>query len=228
MNINVEEIMEYYTYVLIDPRIGKIFYVGKGQKRRMYKHVNEVKRGRIPNGSNVYLGRKIKKILSSGHRVKYKKVFITENGKDAFEKEKELIAEIGLENLCNIAIGGKVGNGMLGRKHSEETKKKLSDFNKGKKLSEETKKKISESMKDIKRSEETKKKMSEAKKGRKLSEEHKRKLSESHKGKKFSKETKQKMSESKKGQIPWNKGKTGVYFHSDEIRLKMSNAKKGE
>ena len=41
--------MEYYTYTLIDPRNEKIFYVGKGQKTRMYDHENAVQRGMIPN-----------------------------------------------------------------------------------------------------------------------------------------------------------------------------------
>lgn len=53
----------------------------------------------------------------------------------------------------------------------------------GKKHSEETKRKISESHKGILHSEETKKKFSEMRKGNTLSEEHKRKLSEANKGK---------------------------------------------
>lgn len=54
----------------------------------------------------------------------------------------------------------------MGRKCSEETKKKISKANKGRKLSDETKKKISE-----------------AHKGKKLSEETKRKIGEGHRGK---------------------------------------------
>ena len=44
-------------------------------------------------------------------------------------------------------------------------------------------------------------------------------------GKPFSEEAKKKMSESHKGQIPWNKGKTGIY--SEETRKKISEAHKG-
>lgn len=40
-------------------------------------------------------------------------------------------------------------------------------------------------------------------------------------------ETKKKISEIKKGQIPWNKGKTGLYKHSEESLKKMSIAQKG-
>jgi len=60
---------------------------------------------------------------------------------------------------------------------SDETRKKLSEFNKGKKLSEEHKRKMSESHKGKKVSEEHKRKMSESHKGKKVSEEHKRGLS---------------------------------------------------
>jgi hypothetical protein len=45
-------------------------------------------------------------------------------------------------------------------------------------------------------------------------------------GKKRSDESKQKMSDSKKGKPTWNKGKTGVY--SEETRKKMSESSKGQ
>jgi hypothetical protein len=86
---------------------------------------------------------------------------------------------------------------MLGQKHSEETKRKMSEAQKGKTHSEKTKRKIREANKGEnhpnygkKLSEETKRKISEAKSGennpnygKKLSEETKRKLSEAKKGK---------------------------------------------
>lgn len=77
-----------------------------------------------------------------------------------------------------------------GNKHSEETKRKMSEANKGNKYSlgskrsEETKRKMSASKIGNKnsfgcrRSEETKKKISEAMKGNKPSEETRRKISE--------------------------------------------------
>ena len=89
---------------------------------------------------------------------------------------------------------------------SEEHKKKIGQRmlgNKywlGKKHSEETKKKISETLKDRKHSKKSKKKMSEAKMGKKYhlgfkhTEKTKQKISEVHKGKKLSKEIKRKMS----------------------------------
>ena len=115
-------------------------------------------------------------------------------------------------------------NPMFGRRRTEEVRKKLRDFNLGKRSSEETKKKMSISqsgenngMFGKKHLEDSRKKMSEIKIGKNLSEEHKKNISltssgenngmfgrrhseksnrrnsEKHLGKKASEETKQKM-----------------------------------
>ncbi len=197
--------MEYYTYTLIDPRTDEPFYVGRGQKLRMYEHVKDVQRGRIPNKNNRKLANKINKILSFNLNVKYKKILITENGKEAFNKEKELITEIGLENLCNLTEGGEGFRG----KHTEETKRKISEATKGennpffaKSHTEETKQKISKNNARYflgkKLPEETKQKISKSNKGRIFSDKHRKKLSESLKGRKLSEEHKRKISESRK------------------------------
>lgn len=75
--------------------------------------------------------------------------------------------------------GHTINNGRTytGRKHKEETKRKIA----------ETRKKRGykpPSHKGFKQSEEAKRKISESRKGKKLSESHKGKLSESHKGEK--------------------------------------------
>lgn len=87
---------------------------------------------------------------------------------------------------------------MLGKKFSEETKKKMSEahkgrvsWNKGKKFSEETKNK-----------------MSEAHKGKKLSEETRRRLSEARKN--MSEETKKKIGAAKKGTCWFNNRKINI------------------
>ncbi len=96
----------------------------------------------------------------------------------------------------------------LGSKHSEESKKKLSEASKGqigywkgKHLSEETKRKLSE-----------------ANKGKKLSDEHKRKISQAGKGKIRSLETRRNISKSKKGSKNPLYGKQ----HSEQWKRKMS------
>ncbi len=175
--------MKFYVYQLIDSRDGTIFYVGKGQNKRMYQHVKDVKRNKIPNHSNTKLGNKIKKILSLGLKVKYKKIFITENEQKAYDKEIDIIKEIGLENLCNIMVGGK--GGMFGRTawnkgktgiYSDELRKQMSNSHKGIALSEYHRLSIINGLVNCDRTgengyfynkhhtEETKQKMSDAKK----------------------------------------------------------------
>ncbi len=188
----------YYVYILIDPITGIPFYVGKGQKKRMYQHIKDVKRGRIPNRTNTKLGNKIKKILSSGNKVKYKKIFITENEQEVYDKEKTLIAEIGLKNLCNLTEGG---DGYIGIRFSEDHRQKISMAHKGKILSEITKKRISESVKKTLSTEDVKSKMI----GRKLSDKtrHKMRLAKigntHHLGHTHTDKTKEKISKIHKG-----------------------------
>ncbi len=108
-----------------------------------------------------------------------------------------------------------------GRKHSKETKAKMSEAHKGKKHSEETRTKLSEAnlgennpMYGKQRSEETRAKMSEAMSG------------ENHPmyGKQHSEETRAKMSEALSGENHPMYGKQ----HSEEARAKMSEANLGE
>jgi hypothetical protein len=121
---------------------------------------------------------------------------------EANEKEIELVAlygrrDLGLGNLVNLTNGGE---GMVGYKHSEETRKKMSNSQIGKKLSEFTRKKMSDSRSGEKH----------IMFGKKLNESHIEKLKENHwtkkegfmhpmYGKKHNEDTKQKMSEKAKG-----------------------------
>jgi group I intron endonuclease len=111
------------------------------------------------------------------------------------------------EKGYNLTLGG---NSNAGFKHSEETKKRLSEMNKGKKLSNETKRKMSEFQRSKVVPEETRRRISEGHKGLKPSEKTRKKMSESRKGrfvgknsplygKKFSEEHKRKISEAKIG-----------------------------
>ncbi len=235
--------MEYYVYILIDPRTGKVFYIGKGCKRRMYRHVENVQRDRIPNKTNTKLGNKIKKILSSGDKVKYKKVFITENEQVAYDREKELIVEIGLENLCNLTSGGE-GGAPFGHKVSEETRRKISEANKGKiswikgkSLSGEHKRKLSLAHKGLKHSNETKQKLKDINLGKKHSDKAKRKMSENNAkfwlGKNLSEKTKRKISEKAKGRkvsLETRKKMSKKHFgikHSEESKREISKSKMG-
>jgi len=76
-------------------------------------------------------------------------------------------------------------NSFYGKKHSKESRRRMSESHKGKRHSEETKKKISKNhvgMKGKEHSEEAKEKMSRSHEGKILSEEHKKNISESCRG----------------------------------------------
>lgn len=136
---------------------------------------------------------------------------------------------------------------MLGKKHSDEAKLKmslasrgkpkseahrqaLSEANMGNTLSEDTKKKLSKIMKDkghrvgVKASESSKKKMSEAHQGKTHSTETKQKMSKTKKGKIFTKEHKQNLSKALKGKSHLNKGKPWSQARRDAQKRKQNES----
>jgi group I intron endonuclease len=82
------------------------------------------------------------------------------------DKEQEIIDET---NCCDKKVGYNkaqiVGSPMKGRKHTEQTKLKISLANKGRQVTDETRRKLSIANKGKPKSIETREKMSEAKKG---------------------------------------------------------------
>lgn len=129
-------------------------------------------------------------------------------------------------NLCKCGCGHsanygewKRGHWLKGFKHTDESKKKMSESlkgkvspNKGKKFSDEHREKLSESHKG----------QTAWNKGKKLSEEHIDKLSKAHRGLRQSEETKKRRSE-------WMKINSPHIGHSpsDETKKKMSLVKLG-
>jgi len=129
----------------------------------------------------------------------------------------------------------------LGLKHSEETRKKISETLKGKHPSEESRQKMRHPKSEETRrkislnngmySEEARKKVSEALKGKHPSEEARRKMSEAHKGEKHpmfgrhhTKETKLKISKNH-ADIHGRKHPMYGKHHSEETKRKMSTAR---
>jgi len=143
---------------------------------------------------------------------------------------------------------------MLGKRHSEETIRKIKEENVGKKRSEATRKRMSEAKKGMKLSEELKKKLSELKKGKKLSEEHRRNVAKANAkknrgkthpmyGKHHSKETKKKISEAMSGErspfwlggksfepygIEWNKDLRDQIRKRDDYTCQIGDCRKRE
>lgn len=99
--------MRFYVYELIDPRRSEVFYVGKGQNKRLECHERDAARGDPGDKCD-----RIRDIWASGLSVDRRivKRFSDEHAAYAFERSH--IAS--LEGLTNIAPGG---NGSLSYLH---------------------------------------------------------------------------------------------------------------
>lgn len=98
--------MRFYVYDLIDPRDGKVFYVGKGTGNRIDQHEREARAGRVSRKCD-----RIRDIEAEGLSVIKKRVRSFADEQDAFDFEADRIDEIGLHNLTNVAPGGGIARG---------------------------------------------------------------------------------------------------------------------
>lgn len=174
--------MKYHYVYIITNKINHKFYIGKHS-------TDDLDDGYM--GSGTAINKAIQKygIENFSKRI----LCFCDSAEDAYKVEEFLVTDnlIKREDCYNMMVGGLGGptlsgieNGMYGKTHTLEARKKISEarigkpsWNKGKHFSEETRKKISES-----------KKASYIKEnhpnfGKHLSEETKQKLSEAHKGK---------------------------------------------
>lgn len=90
----------FYVYILARPN-GKPFYVGKGQRNRIYVHENEAR-----TDCRCHKCRVIQKIWRNGGEVQRYKVLTTDDEMEAYTYEAQLIALIGRESLVNLVDGG--------------------------------------------------------------------------------------------------------------------------
>ena len=104
-------------------------------------------------------------------------------------KDKNLYYGRPASELIFMRFGEHTTLHWLGKHHSAEARKKMSESLKGRTFSAEHRKKLSESAK-----------------GKYLSTEHRKKLSEALKGKHHSEEARWKISEARKGKLWWNDG----------------------
>lgn len=162
--------------MLVDPRSGQPFYVGKGTGNRCHAHENEAKY--YVKRKSLKLG-KIRKLLSLGMSPIIVKVEEGVSDKQAIDLECFLIAEMrdsGIP-LTNMTDGG---DGAQGYKHTDEYRKMMSEKWAGRVITEEHRQKmcrpkspegraniaLARSTTSYRPSEETKRKISESLKGR--------------------------------------------------------------
>lgn len=107
------EKLEYYVYLLKDPRTNKTFYVGKGHGNRINSHLL----GALEEKENETTKEKIKTIKEIQKTGAEVGLVILRHGlteKEAFEIECAVIDLIGKENLTNIVNGHYVyGRGIM-------------------------------------------------------------------------------------------------------------------
>jgi len=98
----------HYVYALIDPKNLEPYYIGKGVNHRIQEHFQPNK---LKTCNNHHKVNKIRQIQNEGYEPKkYTAKLQKELTKEkAFELEKFIISELGLENLTNIHEGGNGG-----------------------------------------------------------------------------------------------------------------------
>jgi len=122
----------YYIYQLIDPRLGKPFYVGEGKNQRAWSHQ------KFTSGcNNPHKDRVIRKIQSLGLEVGVELIATNLTKPQSIQFEAQLIEKIGIENLTNICKNANPPiltgeqNGFYGKTHTDDNKKKCGDANRG-------------------------------------------------------------------------------------------------
>lgn len=104
---SVIEELQYYVYCLVDPRDGKVFYIGKGYGNRVFQHATNA----LSSDDDTLKLNMIRDIISGGNRVKYFIIRHKLSGEVAYQIESTLIdfltfKEFNLDKvLTNIQAG---------------------------------------------------------------------------------------------------------------------------
>jgi hypothetical protein len=121
--------------MLVDPRTNLPFYVGKGKYYRVNHHYSKVKNGGTTH--NFHKDNIIKKLISLDLKPITKILHKDLDEETAYLLETKVITFYGIESnggiLTNCDYGGRRGatnfgpnNGMFGKKHTDESKAKMS------------------------------------------------------------------------------------------------------
>lgn len=241
----------YVVYVLSDPRDNAIRYVGVSSRsayRRLWEHIHRALKTPLRNHRVCW----IRSLLQRGLEPV---LTIVESGTgDWAESERTWIAAFrGIG--CNLVNGTDGGDGVMGLRHSSESKARMAIAHLGKRASVETRAKMSRSRrghpgvkfspealarmsashigrnKGIPLSPETRAKLSASKLGRvghKHTPESRVKLSKTLRGHEVSQETRAKIGVAKRGhKVPVEKRRPPGYKHSPETRAKLSASRLG-
>jgi hypothetical protein len=112
----------YYVYLHKRKGTDKVFYVGKGSKNR------DGERSEMTKNRNRWWHHIVDK--DGGFDIEIYQDNLTED--NAYELEKELIAQIGLENLTNMTEGGEGGDTLSNHPDLDKIGKKISEALRGK------------------------------------------------------------------------------------------------
>ena len=96
------EKLEYYVYLLIDPRDNEVFYVGKGKGGRITAHIFGAREGGTRATDKV---KRIRDIEDAGLEVKHDVLRHGLSEREALEVESAVIDLIGKDNLTNLMKG---------------------------------------------------------------------------------------------------------------------------
>lgn len=187
-----ENVKEFYTVYKITNNITNKEYIG-------YHATNNLEDGYM--GSGKLIGRAIEKYGPDNFTKEYIEIF--DNKEDAVLLEKLLVDldYVNRRDTYNISLGGNdtilfgENNGFYGKKHTDETKLKISKKSSVKKHTVESKKKISAGSKKHWQNEEYREKIRSKLIGRTFSEETRQKLSDALKGRNHTEEAIKLMSE---------------------------------
>lgn len=92
----------YYVYLLVDPIDGRVFYVGKGLRKRYSAHWREWRTGKIVNAHKYARMRAIARAGKTPEAYLFRDNLSEDQ---AYDLERALIQAIGLRNLTNAARG---------------------------------------------------------------------------------------------------------------------------
>ena len=188
-------------------------------------------------GSGLYLKRSLNKHGKENHKLEILEFCTSREELKSRETEIVNLKEIAKKECMNLRVGGQGRENdhiitaetrkkmseshkgqipwMTGKRHTQETRKKISNAGMGRVCKDETRKKISEAQKGHIVSKETRKRISESNIGNYHTDASKQKMSESHKGKILSEYHKQRISNATKNP-------------SVETRYKQGSGKRGK